>query len=151
MCIWLWGLNNAQDLRSGYSREAKSGKSDDNGTIDTRTEGSSTIASTSTAATSAHTWDGPSFEEYCYEDYDDEEGSVCDKEEHYERPRMATDQLSPLPSIETPRPRRVRILRRTIGSSCLRRQPTCEFAAAEPLNPYRKGLLWAVKRKQRWW
>ncbi|KAF3287531.1 hypothetical protein TWF970_007252 [Orbilia oligospora] len=140
-----------ETLGYGYIVEGRSKEEDDDYTIDTRVERDSTIDSTSTSATSVPNWDDPSFEEYCHQDDNDGEATGSDKEAHYGQLHRRIDKLSPLPGIEPLRPRKVKILRRAIGSSNLKSRTTCEFVAAEPINPYREGLQWSIKRNRRWW
>ncbi|KAK6339923.1 hypothetical protein TWF718_009311 [Orbilia javanica] len=147
MCMYPSEASNVQDLDFGHAEGAESlNISEDDDTTVTQVEESSTVASASTAATSIHTWDDPSFEEYCYRD--DEDG---DGKEHCKQAHKTIDQHSPSPSIEPLRPRQVRVLRRAIGSSNLKSQPTYQFAAAEPMDPYKEGLQWSVKRNRRLW
>ncbi|KAK6523399.1 hypothetical protein TWF281_001380 [Arthrobotrys megalospora] len=141
-----------QTQQGGYVGDTEGPKiGDDDETVDTRVEGDSTIISNETAATSIPNWDDPSFEAYCYEEDDDDDSCEDDEGIYHEQPGPALDQLSPLPSIEPLRPCRVRILRRAMGSSNLKSQPTYQFAAAEPMDPNEGGLQWSVKRGRRRW
>ncbi|RVD88911.1 uncharacterized protein DFL_003074 [Arthrobotrys flagrans] len=103
---------------------------------------------TSTAATSTPNWDDHSFGEYCCQD-DGEESPEDDDEEYFRQLHKTIDQLSPLPSIEPLRPRQVRVLRRAIGSSNLKFQPTYQFAAAEKMYLDEECLQWSIKTNRR--